>query len=160
MAAPSHKLMIIGVGNPWRGDDGAGLWIARRLREKLPPHIVIEECSGDQTRLLDLWCGAKRVLLVDVVCSGAAPGTLHRLGGEDGRILRGANLSSHSAGIAEILELGCALTLLPDELLIYAIEGRDFTAGAPISPDVMAGAERAVELILAELNGAGDVRHA
>jgi len=161
MITVNGNLKIIGVGNPWRGDDAAGLWVARQLRDRLPPRFVVDECDGDLTRLLDLWRGCDRVLLVDVVDSGAAPGTLHRIAASDAQLLRGRHVSCHSTGLAEILGLGRALHLLPEDWLIYAIEGKNYTFGAPISPEVKAGAEGAVAAILAEMeSGAKAARHA
>jgi len=157
----ADKIKIIGVGNPWRGDDGAGPWVARRLREKLPARIIVEECTGDLTRLLELGRGVERLILIDVVDSGAAAGTLQCIGAGDGRLLRGKSVSCHATGIVGALELGRALQLLPDDWRIYAIEGKDFALGAPISPAVVAGAERAVAAIIAALgDAAAEVRHA
>jgi hydrogenase maturation protease len=49
----------------------------------------------------------------------------------------------HHLSVAEAVELG----RLPERLQIYAIEGRDFTAGSGLTADV----ERAVEQVAVEL---------
>lgn len=157
MATTAPTLKIIGVGNEWRGDDGVGLWVARRLREKLPAQVAVAECAGEMTCLFELWRGADRVLLVDAVVATTAPGRVHRFSAREPRFLRGMNFSTHGTGLAEVLELGRTLNVLPPEWVIYAIEGKDFQPGAALSAEVLAGAQKAVAAIVAEVGqGAGD----
>ena len=68
--------MVIGVGNAWRGDDGAGLAVARRVRELAPAGVEVREVESDATALVDVWSGAEHVVVVDAARSGAAPGTV------------------------------------------------------------------------------------
>ena len=60
-------MMVIGVGNPWRRDDGAGLEVARRVGGLLH--------EGDCMRLLDAWAGHDDVAVVDAARSGGRAGT-------------------------------------------------------------------------------------
>ena len=47
MDTPSHpRIKVIGVGNAWRGDDAAGLLVARRLKTDHLPRVEISECLG------------------------------------------------------------------------------------------------------------------
>jgi len=70
--------LVIGVGNPDRGDDAAGLMAARRLRADAQPGVVVREASGEATALIDAWDGFARVIVIDAAHSGAAPGTVTR----------------------------------------------------------------------------------
>jgi hydrogenase maturation protease len=128
--------MVIGVGNPWRGDDAAGLEVARRTGGV--------QHEGDCTRLLDAWEGHDDVVVVDAALSGAAPGTVHRVGAPLPVTLRS---SSHAFGVAEAVELARALGRLPRGLRVCAIEGSDFALGPGLSPEV----EAAVESLAAQL---------
>ena len=71
-------LAVIGIGNRWRRDDGAGLEVARRLRESSPPGVEILEQEGEPAGLLEAFSHAHEALVIDGVSSGAPPGTLHR----------------------------------------------------------------------------------
>ena len=130
--------LIVGVGNDWRGDDGAGLEVARRLRGV--------EAVGDPAALLDAWDGADHVIVVDAVRSGAAPGTIHRLD-PDCLPAAAALRSTHGAGLAEAIELGRALDRLPARLELYGIEGGCFEPGSGLTPAVVS----AVEALCGEL---------
>ena len=71
------KPLVIGIGNRDRGDDGVGPVIVENLQQ-MAPDIDTACCAGDLTRLLDLWHGRERVILVDMLASqDAAPGTVH-----------------------------------------------------------------------------------
>ena len=55
----SPKAIIIGVGNPFRSDDGAGPAILRLLECQIPPEIKCLEETGDGAELLDAWRGVE-----------------------------------------------------------------------------------------------------
>ena len=128
--------LVVGVGNPWRGDDAAGLEVADRVREEAG-NVAVETLEGDASALVHLWAGHDDVALVDAASSGAPPGTLHELRAGDGSLQAGALRSStHAFGVADAVGLAAALGRLPAHLEIYAIEGQDFSLGAPLSPAV------------------------
>jgi hydrogenase maturation protease len=129
---------IIGIGNVARGDDGAGVAVARTLRlVALTADVTVAECSGEGAALLEAWQGFASVILVDAVSTGAPPGTIHQF---DVRVRPlPADLvasSTHAFGVAEAVELGRALGMLPRRLLLYGIEGVRFEIGAEMTPCV------------------------
>ena len=143
-------MILIGVGNGWRGDDGAGLAVARRVRELAPAGVEVREVEGDATALVDAWAGAEHVVVVDAAASGAAPGTVRRFdAGARALPVRALRSSTHAFGVSDAVELARALGRLPDRLDVYAIEGASFTAGERLSPAV----ERAVAELASELSG-------
>ena len=148
--------LVVGVGNAWRGDDGAGLEVARRVDE-LDPRLDVRTVDGDASALVDVWTGHDRVALVDAARSGRRPGTLHAFRADRAPLPAAALLAStHAFGVHDAIELGRALGRLPARLDVYAVEGADFTAGAPLSPHVA----RAVEALAAALCASGSHRPA
>lgn len=130
-------IKVIGIGNPFRRDDSVGLVAAHRLREACAGDVVIEEASGEGADLIDRWTDCHRVILVDAVRSGARPGTIHRLDASSGPIPRAFfSYSTHAFSVAEAVELGRALGRLPSDLLVFGIEGLDFSAGEGLSAPV------------------------
>jgi hydrogenase maturation protease len=116
-------VIVIGVGNPWRRDDGAGPAVARAAGGV---------CTDDPARLLELWEGAAHAVIVDACVSGAPPGTIHR--GDSGAPSHPA--SSHGFGVADAIALARSLGRLPARLDLYAIEGADFGHGEGLTPPV------------------------
>ena len=141
-------LRVVGVGNPWRSDDAAGLHAARALREELPAGVEVLEVDGEPTALLDAFEGADALWLVDAVSSGAAPGTVHRL--DAGTQELPAELfrtSTHHLGLAEAVELGRVLGRLPAHVIVFGIEGASFDPGDSLTHAVehaLAGVARQV----------------
>jgi len=136
--------VVIGVGNALRGDDGAGVAVAERVRGVA--------CDEEPTRLIEAWEGADAVILVDTVVSGAPPGTLHRFDASMEPIpARALRSSTHAIGLAETIELARALGRLPERVVVYGIEGASFDAGAPLSPEVEAAVSRLAATIEEEL---------
>jgi hydrogenase maturation protease len=109
VASPQNfRLQIIGVGQEWRGDDAAGLLVARALKltqtrkgglmgpapKRRPrgsalsgdaasltpnqPQVTVLETSGGISDLLAAWDGADAVILADAVRGGGPPGEIYR----------------------------------------------------------------------------------
>jgi hydrogenase maturation protease len=144
--------MVVGVGNPWRGDDAAGLAVARRLRELEPPGLEVREHEGEATGLVDAWADAHAVVVVDAASSGAPPGTVWRFDAAAAPLPAGAVRSStHAFGVPDAIELARSLGRLPGRVEVVAIEGADFSAGATLTPDVARAVEEVAEALSSEL---------
>lgn len=152
--AERKLLALIGIGNQFRRDDGAGLEVARRIRLAQPPGVKVLEQEGEPASLLDAWSSADEVLVVDGVSSGSPPGTLHRF--EVGDQPLPAELfrpSTHALGLAEAVELARELDRLPGRLVIYGIEGESFETGEGLTPLVQAAVKQLVAELFEELGG-------
>jgi hydrogenase maturation protease len=86
------------------------------------------------------------------VRSGAAPGTVHRFEVAERPLPAGlrSSTSTHAVGIGEAIELARALGRLPSRLVVYAVEGQCFEAGATLSGAVAAAVDRVAEVVLDE----------
>ena len=145
-------ILLIGVGNEFRGDDAAGLLVAKALAAAAIPGVKVIEETGDATRLLNTWSGFDRVILVDAVRSASKPGTIQRFEAHAGPIPSGwFAVSSHSLGVADAIELARQTHQLPMELVVYGISGAEFGMGKPVSAAVTAGAKKALRAVRAEI---------
>ena len=152
MTAERPNIVVIGIGNEYRSDDGVGIEIARRLRAQLPSEIKIVEASGEGVSLMDAWQGADSVVLLDAVQSGASPGTIHHFdAGTEPIPTAFFNYSTHAFSVAEAVELSRVLHQLPPHLTVYGIEGSNFEAGAGLSPAVEGAMAEVVGLVVREL---------
>jgi len=130
-------MRIIGCGNPDRGDDGAGVLAAERLRAL---GIPAEIRCGETLDLIEAWRGAEDVIVIDAVVTGAPVGTIQVWDG-DLPGLSTASASTHGFGLAEAVMLARALHCLPPRMRIYGIEGACFDLGAGPSAEVRQAAE-------------------
>ncbi|MEV4459365.1 hydrogenase maturation protease [Microbispora sp. NPDC049633] len=138
------ETVVAGLGSDLRGDDAAGLGVARRLRGTLPPSVAVVENRGDPAALVEAWSGAALAIVVDAVSSGAPPGTVHMPVHMPVPMPMRSRppAGSHGLGPADAVALGRALGRLPGELVVVGIEGGDFTPGAPMTPPVLAAVRR------------------
>ena len=151
-ASVESKLLVIGVGNRYRRDDGVGPLLTERLRQLGPDELRVIEHSGEFTSLMELIRGAESVIIVDAVDSGASPGTIHRFDPTNEIMPRELfHTSTHTAGVAEAVELMRAIGQLPRRLKIYGIEAGDVSPGMGLSAEVDRAADEVKELIAADL---------
>jgi hydrogenase maturation protease len=142
---------VIGIGNPLRGDDAAGLLVARRVRELAGDDVDVRELEGEPSRLIDAWQGAATTVVADAARSGAAPGTVMRFDATEGPLPPSlSTTSTHALGLGDAVELARALGRLPSRLIVYAIEGARFGAGDTLTPAVTAAVDAAAEAVLGE----------
>ena len=146
------RVLVLGVGNPDRGDDAAGLQVVRRLRAAVPGDVRVREMGLDGMAMLDAWEDAESVVIVDAMQSGLAPGTVERFDAtREPMPSRRFGASTHAFSVAEAVEMGRALGRLPARVVVIGIEGKCFDPGAGLSPEVEQGLDRAVDRVLREL---------
>lgn len=149
-------MLIIGIGNAYRRDDGVGLIVARRLKEEAPDTIKVIEESGEGAALMESWKGTETVIIIDAVNSDSEPGTIHRLDAHEQSIpAKFFHYSTHAFSVAEAIELARALKKLPPRLIVYGIEGKNFEAGEGLSPEVEQAAEEVIKAVLKEIRTLG-----
>jgi len=154
-----NRRLVLGLGNPDRGDDAVGRAVARLLRGALPADVEIAESDGEASSLLAKMEGAAEAFLVDACVSGAPSGTVRRFDAATLPLPPATfGVSTHGFGLAEAIELGRTLGRLPRRCIIYAIEAKSFAAGASLSPPVaMAVAETVLRLRAELIQGAVSV---
>ena len=143
------KAVVIGIGNRYRHDDGAGPAVVARLPASAPPGVTLVESDGEPARLLDWW-DAPVALVVDALESeDAAPGTVHRA--ETFETDDGTTTSSHGLGAIDAWALGRALGRLPGRLVVYGIVGDRFDAGLGLSPAVLRAVQEVAAAVVQEV---------
>jgi hydrogenase maturation protease len=141
------KTLVVGIGSTIRGDDGVGVHAVRRLqlRDALPD-VDIVELGTAGLALLDIVEGYDRLIVLDAIESGAPPGTVRVLSGED--VARATHLGvGHEADLPATLALGRELgdRQMPEEVVVIAVEAGDIhTFSEQLTPGVEAAVERAV----------------
>ena len=146
------KILVIGIGNAYRSDDGVGLVAARRLKNQRLRSFRVLEHNGEGADLMNCWEGADAAILLDAVQSGDRPGTLHRWNATrrplPARAFRG---SSHAFSVVAAVELARVLRRLPQHLIVYGVEGRDFRAGTGLSSETEEAVGDVVQRVLQEV---------
>ena len=152
MQGESTPIIVIGIGNIYRCDDGIGIVLARALQEFHLPHVEVIEQSGEGAQLIETWRHRNAVILVDAVSSGSVPGTIFRLDATREKIpSKFFNYSTHAFSLAESIELSRIMDELPQHCIVFGIEGSEFGYGEMISAEVMNVFEIALKQIVNEI---------
>lgn len=140
-------MIVIGIGNDLRRDDGAGPAVIDELRRRGLDDVTLAVSDGEPARLIDLWAPADLAVVVDAVRSPAGrTGRVRELDSiDDGR----PGPSSHSLGLVEAARLGEVLGRMPARLRIYTVEGADFGYGPGLSPAVASAVTEVADQITA-----------
>jgi hydrogenase maturation protease len=144
-------VVVIGVGNRMMGDDAVGPIVIDRLAGRLPESVALVESVGDATHLLDTWRDTRLTVVVDAVVSGGVPGSVHRIDGKMGFPSGWRSASTHLIGVVEAIDLGGAVDMMPDELVVYGIEIDKVEPGVELAPEIDAAADEVVTLVSAEI---------
>jgi hydrogenase maturation protease len=147
-----RRITVIGVGNPYRRDDGIGPAVIEALRQRPLPQLELAECDGEPTRLLDLWTGADLAVVVDAVRTDRPrPGTVHRRSLRHPSFGRGDCATSHAVDLGDAVALAAALDRLPARMLLYLVEVADTSAGVGLTLPVASAVSDLVTEIAEEV---------
>ena len=148
------KIVIIGVGQTMRGDDGAGPAAVKAWGERYPQtqetaqiRTEIEELPS--LNLLSLLHGSDAAIIVDAVQSNNKPGTLHLVQDDNKFLSRDKAQSAHNLGVQETLALARLLQFedLPELITIIGIEVENIAFGGNLSIKVQDAIPKAADLI-------------
>jgi hydrogenase maturation protease len=138
-AEAEGRAVVIGIGNEFRRDDGAGPAVVARLRGRLPDDVCLLVSDGEPTRLIEAWAGAPVAVIVDAVrAEPALPGRLHRLVMHRADAIVTRPASSHGLGLDCAIGLAQALDRMPGMLILHAVEAADVGQGPGLTPAVAA----------------------
>ncbi len=149
--------LVLALGNPQRGDDGAGPAVLERLASQpIPDGVELLDggLAGLET-VLHLQ-HRRRAIILDAADFGAAPGAWRRVSLETLKLAPPHDAPGlHSAGLREALQLSEALGILPAEVVLFLIQPRQTGWDAGLSEDVHACLGPVCQAVRSELSSGG-----
>jgi len=153
------NIIVIGIGQSLRGDDGAGLRAVSQWRETFQEtagrhEVRVETLELPGLELLGYLDNMDAAVLVDAVQSSALPGSLSRFSLEEVLSFTQDSQSAHGWGVAETLQLGQTLypSLAKCRLILIGLAGKNFEMGARLSAEVEAALPNAAKMIQHEVS--------
>lgn len=150
--------LVMGLGNPLRGDDGVGVRATQLLAERcLPADVEVVDGGTQGLGLVTLLEGRRRLIVIDAADMGRLPGAFLRFTLEEARLLfeAGGRFSVHAAGLREALLLAQALRMLPDRVVVFGVQPARVEWEAGLSSPVEAALPGLVEAVMQELVAGG-----
>jgi hydrogenase maturation protease len=148
------SVLVLGIGNLIMSDDGIGSRVIQRLQEcyRFPEGVILHDGGTLGTALLPLLEGVEKLLVVDAVDTGATPGTVVRLAGQDIPLIMGAKLSPHQLGLTDLLAVAALQGVAPQETVVWGIQPARVDMGLELSPAVTSSLSVLKVRVLEELS--------
>ncbi len=131
------KVIIIGIGNLLLMDEGIGIHVINELeKHKLPENVDICDGGTGGFKLIDLMHEAKRVIFIDAVETGKAPGTITTFKSEDVRSMYPKKkYSLHDTDLLEVIKM-VELLEHPPEIEIMGVQPKTINYGTTLSREL------------------------
>ncbi len=145
-------LLVMAVGNILRMDDGFADAVLNRLAElDLPDEVELFDAGTSAIDLMEVFNRREKLIVIDAVRGGQAPGTLYRFSPQD--VENGAlpMNSLHQVGLLETLKLGELVDCKPQETVVIGCQPEVTGLGIGLSDAVREQMVRAAELVLQEI---------
>jgi hydrogenase maturation protease len=146
-------LTIIGCGNLNRRDDGIGVIIAQRLQKYLAenphPDVQVYDCGTAGMEVMFQARGSKKLVIIDASSTGAEPGAVFQVPGEELAALPEPSYNLHDFRWDHALAIGRKIFQddFPQEVTVYLIEAANLDFGLELSPVV----ENSVDLVFEKI---------
>jgi hydrogenase maturation protease len=151
------KVVVLGVGNTLRADEGIGVRVVEALERDyvLPGDVTAIDAGTSSMEMLEDLSHLDFLLVVDAIAAGKPPGTLVRLAGDEVPVFFRRNLSPHGIGLSDVLAALEFMGAEPRETVIIGVQPVSLELSTELTPTV---AERLPELVaqaVAELSARG-----
>lgn len=149
-----ERIIVLGLGNILYGDEGFGVRVAERLytRHSFPERVEIVDGGTLGHALLDYVERADRLLLIDAVDFGLAPGSIVEKG-DTGipAYLSAHKMSLHQNSFSEVLALAQLKDCLPREIRLVGVQPACLDYGTSLSPLLLQQLDPVAERVLEHL---------
>jgi hydrogenase maturation protease len=148
----ASRIVVVGIGNTIRTDDGVGVHALERLRRdpRLPADITFVDGGTLGLELLAYVSDSTHLLLLDAIDVGERPGTMIRMTQEELRGLPCA-ASVHQVGLADLLATLPLVSTAPRETVLLGLQPANTDWGTSLSPQVGASLASLVEAAVTQL---------
>lgn len=155
------RIRVACCGNPFRGDDAAGIEVFKRLKLKdLPKNVELIDGGTAGIGLLPLFSGCSSVILVDGVIMDKDPGHIQWFSSDEIMAQNSVKISNHEMGLEHVLRIwhdikesnaGPNISILG--ISIENTELRYNTLSAPVIAGVNRASEEVFERLWNDSNG-------
>ena len=150
---PDGGTVVLCIGNLLLSDEGVGVHAARLLTERgLPPGVTLVEGGTDGFKLVNVIVQAGRLIVVDCVKGGAAPGSVYLFKLDQAPMgFNGFKTSPHQVGILEVIQLSALISGRTPNTTIIGVEPEKLDMGMELSDTVRSTLCRITDLVFEEL---------
>lgn len=132
------EVTILGVGNVILRDEGFGVRVAEYLDAyyDFPESVQVIDGGTLGIELTQYVTGTKKLLVIDSINGGQAPGTRFHFHNDDIMAHFQDKLSAHEVGIQDVLALLTVTGRKIPEVVVLGAQPYDLEAGVELSPEM------------------------
>jgi hydrogenase maturation protease len=153
------RAVVLGIGNTILSDEAAGVRAVEALEQawQMPDNVLVIDGGTSGMEMIEDLSKLDFLLVIDVVVTGAAPGTLVKIAGDEIPVFFRDKLSPHQIGLPDVLASLELLDAIPKEIVVLGVEPISLELGMDMTPTVAATVPELVRRAVAELRARGYV---
>ena len=152
-----NSIVVLGVGNILLTDEGLGVHVVKELKENynFTPEISLIDGGTMGMELLTYMRGMKRILLIDAINGGEAPGTVYEFPHRELEQYFTEHISVHEVGMQDILRIRAIQENPLEDAIVIGVEPESLEIGFEPSAPVQAVLPKVKERVLRVLRNWG-----
>ncbi len=150
-------ILILGIGNSLMNDDAVGVTAIEQLKERyaFPAGVTVVDGGTLGLDLLPMLEGVRKLLIIDAIDMGAAPGALFRIQGEEVPRAFASKLSVHQMGVQDLLAVAELQGHVPEELVVWGVQPGSIEMEMRLTPEVASAMVALLDGVVGELTDWG-----
>jgi len=147
------RAVVLGIGNTILTDEAAGVRVVEALEQayKVPANVLLIDGGTSGMEMIEDLSSLDFLIVVDVVKTGAAPGTVVKIAGKDIPVFFRNKLSPHQIGLSDVLASLELLDTMPREIIVLGVEPISLELGMEMTATVAASIPQLVAMAAGEL---------
>ncbi len=151
------RAVVLGIGNTILSDEAAGVRAAESLEQSysIPDNVQVIDGGTSGMEMIEDLSDLDFLIVIDVVKTGAAPGTVVKIAGDEIPVFFRRKLSPHQIALPDVLASLELLDAMPKEIVVLGVEPITLELGMEMTPTVAQTIPQLVAMAVAELQTRG-----
>ena len=151
------RAVVLGIGNTILTDEAAGVRAVELLEQgyQIPEDVLVIDGGTSGMEMIEDLSDLDFLIVIDVVKTGAAPGTVVKIAGDEIPVFFRRTLSPHQSALPDVLASLELLDAMPKEIVVLGVEPISLELGMEMTPTIAEKVPTLVEMAVAELRARG-----
>jgi hydrogenase maturation protease len=156
------RAVVLGIGNTILTDEAAGVRAVELLEQRyqMPDNVLVIDGGTSGMEMIEDLSDLDFLIVIDVVKTGAAPGTVVKIAGDEIPVFFRRKLSPHQIALPDVLASLELLDAMPKEIIVLGVEPISLELGMEMTATIAEQVPLLVEMAVAELRTRGYPLHA
>jgi hydrogenase maturation protease len=151
------RAVVLGIGNTILTDEAAGVRAVELLEQcyRMPDNVLVIDGGTSGMEMIEDLSNLDFLIVIDVVKTGAAPGTVVKIAGDEIPVFFRRKLSPHQIALPDVLASLELLDAMPKEIVALGVEPISLELGMEMTATIAGKVPDLVEMAAAELLSRG-----